>query len=182
MSGYILMHRGWQDNPIFDREEYSRRDAWVWLIEACCFRITDKACCAIPCQAGEAAISIASLSRRFCWRRAEVAKFLQDLSDAEIFTISFIGEDVCRILLPSWGEHVDSAPSAPTLIDIPQDWPNPPPERRHIASRDRRAIQSKRQCAYCGDSNHRSNLTLACRKCNLSKSNKPLSKWMRGNV
>lgn len=33
VTGYFLMHRGWQENPIFDREEYSRRDAWVWLIE-----------------------------------------------------------------------------------------------------------------------------------------------------
>src|SRR3546814_5860267 len=41
MSGFYLMHRGWQEADIFAREEYSRRDAWVWLIEACCFRLTD---------------------------------------------------------------------------------------------------------------------------------------------
>ena len=27
--GFYLMHRGWQDSPIFGRETYSRRDAWV---------------------------------------------------------------------------------------------------------------------------------------------------------
>src|SRR3546814_3834867 len=41
MSGFYLMHRGWQEADISAREEYSRRDAWVWLIEACCFRLTD---------------------------------------------------------------------------------------------------------------------------------------------
>src|SRR3546814_9225126 len=62
--------------------------------------------------------------------------------------------------------------------------------------KDRKAILAKGACAYCGSasgpfhidhvkpfsrggSNHRSNLKLACRDCNLSKSNKPLSKWRR---
>ena len=33
MSGYYLMHRGWMENPVFRNEAFSRRDAFVWMIE-----------------------------------------------------------------------------------------------------------------------------------------------------
>src|SRR3546814_20045766 len=81
------------------------------------------------------------------------------------------------------------------MLTLPMDWPRPPIESRYIGQKDRKAILAKGACAYCGSasgpfhldhvkpfsrggSNHRSNLKLACRDCNLRKSNNPLSKWI----
>lgn len=33
MSGHYRMARGWQDHEVFGNDPYSRRDAWVWIIE-----------------------------------------------------------------------------------------------------------------------------------------------------
>ncbi len=36
-GGFYLMHRGWMDNPIFDDEQFSRAQAWEWLIHEASF-------------------------------------------------------------------------------------------------------------------------------------------------
>ena len=33
MSGHYRMARGWQEHEVFGNDPYSRRDAWVWIIE-----------------------------------------------------------------------------------------------------------------------------------------------------
>lgn len=33
MSGFYLMYRGWQDQPLFRNDAFDRRSAFVWLIE-----------------------------------------------------------------------------------------------------------------------------------------------------
>src|SRR5437660_1331440 len=38
MSGFYLMHRGWQDHPVFRDEPYTERSAWIWLIEGAAWR------------------------------------------------------------------------------------------------------------------------------------------------
>src|SRR3546814_9317092 len=73
MSGFYLMHRGWQEADIFAREEYSRRDAWVWLIEACCFRLTDNENLAFASNVSETVMSFTSMSKRLRWRRRSEA-------------------------------------------------------------------------------------------------------------
>src|SRR3546814_3058540 len=94
MSGFYLMHRGWQEADIFAREEYSRRDAWVWLIEACCFRLTDNENLAFASNVSGTVMSIKSMSKRLLWRRTKVAHFLQDISSSDTFSVKFLGNDV----------------------------------------------------------------------------------------
>src|SRR3546814_7711928 len=108
MSGFYLMHRGWQEADIFAREEYSRRDAWVWLIEACCFRLTDNENLAFASNVSGTVMSIKSMSKRLLWRRTKVAHFLQDISSSDTFSVKFIGNDVCHVTLLNWREYVDS--------------------------------------------------------------------------
>src|SRR3546814_15955625 len=69
MSGFYLMHRGWQEADIFAREEYSRRDAWVWLIEACCFRLTDNENLAFASNVSVTVMSIKHMSKHLLLRR-----------------------------------------------------------------------------------------------------------------
>src|SRR3546814_6131036 len=93
--------------------------------------------------------------------------------------------------ISDWSSDVCSSdlslPTEPTMLTLPMDWPRPPIESRYIGQKDRKAILAKGACAYCGSasgpfhidhvkpfsrggSNHRSNLKLACRDCNLSRS------------
>src|SRR3546814_17688916 len=94
MSGFYLMHRGWQEADIFAREEYSRRDAWVWLIEACCFRLTDNANLAFASNVSGTVMSIKSMSKRLLWRRTKGAPFLPDISSSETLRVQFLCNDL----------------------------------------------------------------------------------------
>ena len=33
MRGYYKLQRGWMDHPVFKKEPYTEREAWLWLIE-----------------------------------------------------------------------------------------------------------------------------------------------------
>ncbi|MDG2513471.1 hypothetical protein P7B04_12265 [Sphingobium yanoikuyae] len=79
MSGYFLMHRGWQDNPIFDREEFSRRDAWAWLIEHAAWkpsraRIKGEM---IDLDRGELCFAQRFLAEKWGWSKSRVDRFLK---------------------------------------------------------------------------------------------------------
>ena len=39
-NGFYQMHRGWMDNPVFRGQEFSRAQAWCWLIENACWKDT----------------------------------------------------------------------------------------------------------------------------------------------
>lgn len=36
-SGFVCMHRGWMDHPVFGREPLTNREIWAWLIEEATF-------------------------------------------------------------------------------------------------------------------------------------------------
>ena len=81
MSGYILMHRGWQDNPLFDREEYSRRDAWAWLIESASWkpsRVRVKGEM-VDLERGQLCFAQRFLAEKWGWSKSRVDRFLKAL-------------------------------------------------------------------------------------------------------
>ena len=82
MTGYFLMHRGWQDNPIFDREEYSRRDAWVWLIENATWKPTRARVKGemIDLERGELCFAQRFLAEKWGWSKSRVDRFLKLLA------------------------------------------------------------------------------------------------------
>lgn len=76
------MHRGWQENPIFDREEYSRRDAWVWLIENATWkpsrtRVKGEM---IDLDRGELCFAQRFLADKWGWSKSRVDRFLKLLA------------------------------------------------------------------------------------------------------
>lgn len=78
MSGFYLMYRDWQDNPLFGREAFSRRDAWVWLIEQACFtpkniNIAGKT---VTLQRGQLSSSLRFMAKAWDWDEAKVRRFL----------------------------------------------------------------------------------------------------------
>lgn len=81
-EGWISLHRGWRDNPIF-RGEYSRADAWVWLIENACWkpsraRIKGEV---LELQRGELTFSQRFLAEKWGWSKSRVDRFIAELRE-----------------------------------------------------------------------------------------------------
>ncbi|CAO3453260.1 hypothetical protein [Azospirillum argentinense] len=87
MSGFYLMHRGWQDNPAFNNEPFSRRDAWVWLIETANYAEGRWSAGGrtIVLKRGQLCRPLRKIAEAWQWDEAKVRRFLSRLkADAMI--------------------------------------------------------------------------------------------------
>lgn len=93
MAGYIKLHRGWRDNAIFGKE-YSRGDAWLWLIERACWKpakvkVKGKY---IVIERGELSFSQRFMADAWGWSKSRVDRFIAELrAEGMIETRSKIG-------------------------------------------------------------------------------------------
>lgn len=81
-EGWIALHRGWRDNPVF-RGEYSRADAWVWLIENAAWkpsrvRIKGEM---VDLDRGELSFAQRFLAEKWGWSKSRVDRFIAELRD-----------------------------------------------------------------------------------------------------
>lgn len=100
MTGYYLMERGWQDHPLFEGDEYSRRDAWEWLIANANFTDRKKSISGkiITLKRGQLSYSIRFLAERWGWHRAKVDRFISRLkTETMIETGSETGQNIITI-------------------------------------------------------------------------------------
>lgn len=94
MAGYVAMSRDWQDHDIFEGDEFSRRDAWAWLIANAAWkpgkaRIKGMA---VILARGELCFSQRFLAKRWRWSKSRVDRFIQLLrAEGMIETRSKIG-------------------------------------------------------------------------------------------
>ncbi len=77
-DGFYLMHRGWQENSLFNDEPFSRRDAWVWLIENAAYAarrygVNGKT---IILERGQLCASLRYLAKAWQWDEKRVRRFL----------------------------------------------------------------------------------------------------------
>jgi len=70
MGGYFVLPRGWMDDPIFGSEPFSRREAWLWLIEEASFQ---------PETLGQVRHSIRFMAKAWGWHRSSVSRFVHTL-------------------------------------------------------------------------------------------------------
>lgn len=86
MSGFYLMHRGWQDNPVFRNEEYSRRDAFVWLIEQAAYKATrvHAGGGTINLTRGQLSHSLRFMAKAWKWDEARVRRFIASMQKEKI--------------------------------------------------------------------------------------------------
>ncbi len=84
-NGFFLMHRGWRDNPIF-RGEFSRADAWVWLIENACWKPTrfDIRGKTVTLDRGQLCTSRDALAQAWKWSPSAVERFLTRLETEQM--------------------------------------------------------------------------------------------------
>ena len=80
MSGFILLHRGWRDNSIF-RGEFSRADAWIWLIEHACWKPTkfDVNGKTVTLERGQLCTSREQLAKAWEWSPSGVERIMTRL-------------------------------------------------------------------------------------------------------
>lgn len=81
MTGYYQMQRGWQDHDLFAGDEYSRRDAWEWLVANAAWkdtktRIGGKS---VMLKRGQLSHSIRFMAEKWGWSRSKTHRFLCDL-------------------------------------------------------------------------------------------------------
>lgn len=77
-GGFYLMPRHWQDYPMFGREAFSRRDAWVWLMENAAYadRTVDVAGKTVAILRGQLSYSLRFMAKAWEWDEAKVRRFL----------------------------------------------------------------------------------------------------------
>lgn len=101
MSGHYKMERGWQDHDLFDGDEYSRRDAWEWLIANACWRETNRRFGGqlVHLKRGQLYYSIRFLAEKWGWSKSRVARFLEQLKiETMIDTESGTGQILITVL------------------------------------------------------------------------------------
>lgn len=84
-EGWFTLHRGWRDNPVF-RGEFSRADAWVWLIENACWKPTrhDVKGKTIMLDRGQLCASRERLAEVWGWSPSAVERFLTRLKTEQM--------------------------------------------------------------------------------------------------
>lgn len=75
------MDRGVWDHELFARDEYSRREAWLWLVASAVWkdqriRIKDSM---LPLSRGQCAFSLRFLATKWGWSKDKVARFMRHL-------------------------------------------------------------------------------------------------------
>lgn len=90
MSGFYLMHRGWQDHSIFRNEAFSRRDAFVWMIEEAAFQDGEVwiGGTMLRLKRGQFSHSLRFMAKAWKWDEAKVRRFLKSTQEAKIIDAS----------------------------------------------------------------------------------------------
>lgn len=94
MAGYVAMDREWQDHELFAGDEFSRRDAWAWLIAHAAWKPTKARIkgSSVELQRGDLSFSVRFLADKWGWSKSRVDRFLSALrSEGMIETRSKIG-------------------------------------------------------------------------------------------
>lgn len=94
MTGYVAMSRDWQEHDIFGADEFSRRDAWAWLIAQAAWKPSKVRIkgTTVALGRGELCFSIRFLAAKWRWSKSKVDRFLSTLrSEGMIATRSKTG-------------------------------------------------------------------------------------------
>lgn len=93
MSGWYAMKRGWMEHEIFDSEQpYTKREAWVWIVENACFKPTPVDIGGRPhtVPRGSLCYSLRFLARKWRWSVKSVQTFLCLLESHGVVRVSVV--------------------------------------------------------------------------------------------
>lgn len=89
-EGFYAMHRGWQFDRDFEDDPFSRRDAWVWLIENAAHKDSEIMVGKKPCilQAGQLMHSVRYLADQWKWPLTRTQRLLDQFQKSGKITRS----------------------------------------------------------------------------------------------
>lgn len=117
MSGWYRLHRGWQDHGVFRNEVFSRRDAFVWLIEHASYGggKVPTAGGTITLERGQLSYSLRYMAAAWKWDDPKVRRFLASLVKASIIdTATDAGQTVVTIQNYAKYQATERRPDAAT--------------------------------------------------------------------
>jgi len=81
MSGFVVMSRDWLDHAVFYGDEFSRRDAWAWLIANAAWKPTKARLkgTTVELERGELCFSVRFLARKWRWSKSRADRWLHTL-------------------------------------------------------------------------------------------------------
>lgn len=91
MRGFYRMSRGWMKNEVFKREQYTEREAWVWLIEEAAFRPRTKRVgpYVVQLKRGQVATTLRFMAKAWGWKKDRARRFLKRLVDDSMLRCSW---------------------------------------------------------------------------------------------
>jgi hypothetical protein len=92
---YYAMERGWMDHPLFEGDEYSRAQAWEWLVADAAWKETKKRIMGqmITLKRAQLSHSYRFLAEKWGWSLGKVQRFIKDLkSESMIDTQTDTGQ------------------------------------------------------------------------------------------
>lgn len=98
--GVFAVDRGLFDHPMFAREPYTEREAWIWLVGAAAWRPhrVRVAGRIVDLKRGQCAYSVRFLAEKWSWSKSRVARFLDRLeNETMIGTQSGTGATIITI-------------------------------------------------------------------------------------
>lgn len=83
MSGYVAMSRNWHGHDLFEGDEFSRRDAWSWMIAQAAWKPTTTRIkgSKVELQRGDLCFSQRFLAEKWGWSKSRVDRFISLLRD-----------------------------------------------------------------------------------------------------
>jgi hypothetical protein len=100
-DGYYLMHRGWQDHPVFGADPYSRRDAFEWLVAQAGYGTRDIGLPGriVRLERGQLCHSLRHMASVWRWTEAKVRRFLARLqAEGMIRTHAEAGQTIVALV------------------------------------------------------------------------------------
>lgn len=99
-NGYYRLFRGWQSDPFFGNDAFSRRDAFVWLIEKAAYSATRIYVAGKPVdlKRGQLCASLRFMATAWRWSDFKVRHFLKGLEiDQKIIADTIAGQTLLTI-------------------------------------------------------------------------------------
>ncbi len=101
-AGFYLMHRGWMDNPIFEDDQFSRAQAWEWLIHEASFEPHKirfgNTLFEVP--RGQVPTTYRKLMKKFRWGAGKTKAFISMLETESMITVNtergFLSLTICN--------------------------------------------------------------------------------------
>jgi hypothetical protein len=145
---YFKMHRGWQDSDCFGNEQYSDRDAWVWMVGEAEWKDTTVNILGkpTPLKRGQFSSSVRFMAKKFLWSTGRIQRFIKKLKnwgmiESETDTGQFI------ITICNYSKYQGGDTAADTQVDT---LPATPPDTHtdtNTKNLKKEKKVKKRECA-----------------------------------